>query len=260
MANASFTEQRTSSGDAIFAEQTPPDIVNITAALQSISSLTSTLSTTLKLISAATGGVSTLAARLQPSFVRMSTSLLSSASVNARAVAQAKFAAQLVATASVTASIDFVDVTPIVFAANLVSSSSVTARLFNATSSIPKRAVLRAVPVESETAQILRYRGDTDADAFLVFDDATGEAIDISGCTFKMALATVNNPNGVEDYVYTLYGVVEDPVSGIVYFSPTVEQSDQIGFFYYDMELDDNKGLIKTLISSSYVYKPDITH
>lgn len=104
-----------------------------------------------------------------------------------------------------------------------------------------------------------RKRGDTDSDQFTVTTRRTRKASNITGCTFKMTLSTVAEPVDESNQVYQLEGVLEAPESGIVSFSPTKEQANIVGYFYYDIQMTDTYGKERTLVTGTYAYTQDIT-
>lgn len=105
--------------------------------------------------------------------------------------------------------------------------------------------------------QINRIRGDTYADRFLV--EAEGVQADISGCSFKLTLNAQRNPTDTSEELYQLTGVVTTPTSGVVEFAPSASQADQVGLFYYDVQMVDSNGIKRTLVKDVYVYEEDIT-
>jgi hypothetical protein len=52
---------------------------------------------------------------------------------------------------------------------------------------------------------------------------------------------------------------VNSPSSGIVEFSPTASQANQVGNFYYDIQMTDSNGKIRTVMLDEYSYTQDIT-
>jgi hypothetical protein len=105
--------------------------------------------------------------------------------------------------------------------------------------------------------QIERRRGDTGPDTCTV--SAHGDAANITGCTFLMTLSRVPNPVDASQQVYQIEGVIIDAAAGVVEFSPTAEQANQVGYFYYDIQMTDSYGKVHTPITGNYVYKQDIT-
>lgn len=107
--------------------------------------------------------------------------------------------------------------------------------------------------------QINRSRGDTYADSLQVSKISTGEVVDISGCSFKMTLSTEKNPLSTANVVYQLDGSITDAVNGIVEFIPNSTQADNVGLFYFDIQMIDQNGIKRTLVKDVYNYVQDIT-
>lgn len=107
--------------------------------------------------------------------------------------------------------------------------------------------------------QITRFRGDTYADSFTITNAATGNVVNLTGCSFKMTLNTLKNPPDATTQVYQLIGTIDDPTTGVVNFTPTAQQANQVGFFYFDVEMTDGMGIPHTLVKDSYIYQEDIT-
>lgn len=108
-----------------------------------------------------------------------------------------------------------------------------------------------------EKIQISRIRGDTYADKFLVA--TSGTPTNLTGCSIKMTLSTISNPVDITTQLYQLDGVVTEPESGIVEFSPSSTQANNIGYFYYDIQMVDSAGIVRTLVNGIYEYVQDIT-
>jgi hypothetical protein len=104
---------------------------------------------------------------------------------------------------------------------------------------------------------IKRYRGDTGADRVLI--SVNGEVADLTGSTVVMTLSTQNNPIDSSTQVYQLTGTWDDPTSGIVEFSPSTIQADNVGYFYYDIQLTNQAGVVFTVDKGSYQFIQDIT-
>ena len=107
--------------------------------------------------------------------------------------------------------------------------------------------------------QINRIRGDTYADSLIVSNDSAGETANLSGCSLLMTLNTVRNPTDNSTQVYQIVGEIVDAEAGIVEFIPTAEQADNVGLFYYDIQMLDAQGIRRTLVKDVYQYIQDIT-
>lgn len=142
---------------------------------------------------------------------------------------------------------------------SLVINSTLLAKLYaTLDSNIPDGAIVKAVPSEAEHKNIVRYRGDTYPDSFIVFNDRTGEMIDLTNCTLKLTLSSKRVPKIEDDLVYTLSGVVDSNNKGIVHFAPNTVDADRVGFYWYEIELKEPQGVVRTLLTARYVYKQDI--
>lgn len=104
---------------------------------------------------------------------------------------------------------------------------------------------------------VTRKRGDTDPDVFTVSKGRT--PTNLAGCSFKLTVNTLKEPVDNSTEVYQLVGIITDPASGQVTFRPTAEQADQVGYFYYDIQMVDSYGDIQTVVEGNYVYRQDIT-
>jgi Rieske Fe-S protein len=107
--------------------------------------------------------------------------------------------------------------------------------------------------------QIERTRGDTIPDVFTVTTVGTGEATNLTGCTFVLTLNTLKNPVDTTTQLYQLAGTWDNPSSGKVSFTPTLAQVDRVGMFYYDVQMTDSFGQVVTLVKGVYSFSQDIT-
>jgi hypothetical protein len=107
--------------------------------------------------------------------------------------------------------------------------------------------------------KVTRYRGDTDADVFTVSKTDGSGAANLTGCALKMTLDTRANPTDASTQVYQLAGTIANPVTGVVSFTPTVDQSNKVGLFYFDIQLTTLEGTISTVLKGVYEFLQDIT-
>jgi hypothetical protein len=103
--------------------------------------------------------------------------------------------------------------------------------------------------------QIERVRGDT----FTITNRKTRAVVNLTGSTLKLTLNSLQAPEDTTTELYQLSGVITDPETGVVEFSPTSEQSDVVGLYYFDVQMTDSFGQVTTLTSGTYTYKQDIT-
>jgi hypothetical protein len=106
---------------------------------------------------------------------------------------------------------------------------------------------------------ITRRRGDTYADVFVIKSKTTGEVIPLAGCSFLMTLDSVNAPGSNVGNEYQLAGVVVLGSPDQVEFAPSPEQANRVGSYFYDIQMTDATGRIRTIVHDNYIYKQDIT-
>ena len=107
---------------------------------------------------------------------------------------------------------------------------------------------------------ITRRRGDTYADEILVKSKTTGLPINIAGYSFKMTLDPSKTPVDETNNLYSLTGtIIGATTDGRVEFAPTAMQADQLGAFYYDVQMTDGAGRTRTVALDKYTYTQDIS-
>lgn len=106
---------------------------------------------------------------------------------------------------------------------------------------------------------ITRYRGDTASDIINV-TDANGDAIDVTGYTFYLTVNTERNPTDDSNQLFQITGTIVGSPINTVFFTPSSVQADQTpGRYYYDIQMEDSSGRIKTLQKGTYKFLQDIT-
>ena len=108
-------------------------------------------------------------------------------------------------------------------------------------------------------SDITRRRGDTYADEFIIKSKSTGLPIDITGYTFVMTLDPAKDPVDSANNVYQLTGTIVNGPAGRVEFVPTASQANQLGSFFYDVQMIDTGGRKRTIVTAKYKYVQDIT-
>lgn len=104
-----------------------------------------------------------------------------------------------------------------------------------------------------------RRRGDTYADQFEVTSETTGSAIDITGYTFTMTIASKLNPADDTFKLFEVAGTITSAGEGLVEFGPSSAQTDRVGVFYFDISMVDGSGGIRTIDKGKYEITQDIT-
>lgn len=107
---------------------------------------------------------------------------------------------------------------------------------------------------------ILRSRGDTYPDLTRVRDGETGDVVDISsGYSFILTVDPSVDPTSDSTKLFSIVGVISDGPGGIVGFSPSVSNADNLGDFFYDIQMIDSAGDKTTLDKGAYSFVQDIT-
>ena len=106
---------------------------------------------------------------------------------------------------------------------------------------------------------LTRKRGDTYADQIAVVDSA-GAVVDITGYSFVMTVDPSKTPSNADNNLFSLTGSIIDAVNGVVDFAPTALQADQTpGRYWYDVQMTDAGGAIRTIVVGRYTIEQDIS-
>ena len=102
-----------------------------------------------------------------------------------------------------------------------------------------------------------KFRGDTLPDVILVTKNES--PANLTGATVVFTLSSERNPVDISKQLYQLVGTIDDPLSGVVVFSPTLDNVDRVGLYYYDVQLTTAEGKVATIDKGVYQYIQDIT-
>ena len=109
-------------------------------------------------------------------------------------------------------------------------------------------------------AAITRFRGDTHPLTFALTDNATpAVAIDITGFSFLLTVDPGEEPTDAVNNVFSIAGVIVSGVGGTFKFTLTTGQADNLGEFFYDIELIDAASAIRTIAKDTWTWTQDIT-
>lgn len=112
----------------------------------------------------------------------------------------------------------------------------------------------------ANTHEIIMYRGDSYPLSFTIKDKDSGAAIDLTAGALVMTVNTERDPTDASNELFQLIGVMSDPASGVVEFTPTELHTDQsVGKYYYDIEYTDAAGNVRTIVKSTFAITQDIT-
>ena len=105
---------------------------------------------------------------------------------------------------------------------------------------------------------ITRKRGDTYADEFTIKSKTTKLPINITGYTFLLTVDPEKAPAAATNNLYQLVGTIVDAAAGRVEFAPSASQANQVGAFFYDVQMVDGAGRKRTIVLDKYKYEQDI--
>ena len=86
-----------------------------------------------------------------------------------------------------------------------------------------------------------------------------GIPVDLTGASVVMTVATAENPTDETTKLFEVAGVVDDVAPGRVHFTPTAINNGVAGQYFYDVQVTDAAGNIRTPIKSRYTITQDIT-
>jgi len=106
---------------------------------------------------------------------------------------------------------------------------------------------------------ITRKRGDTYSEVVTVTDSA-GAAINITDYTFKLTVDPEKAPATAANNLFSITGTILNAAAGTVEFAPSALQADQTpGTYWFDIQLVDGAGRIRTIALDKYVVTQDIS-
>jgi len=107
------------------------------------------------------------------------------------------------------------------------------------------------------TKYIIRRRGDTNRIRVCV--KGIVNVPDITGASFRFTVNQYPYPAGAQTQIFQVLGDVIDGPNGIVEFPIEDGNEDIAGFYYFDIEMTDPAGTVKTILFGWYHVKQDIT-
>lgn len=105
---------------------------------------------------------------------------------------------------------------------------------------------------------ITRYRGDTYADVFTLKNAQTKQPLNLTGHTFVMTLDPNKAPTSTATNLYSITGTILDAAAGTVEFAPSSTQANNVGKYFYDIQMVDGQGRKRTILTGKYTYTQDI--
>ena len=109
-------------------------------------------------------------------------------------------------------------------------------------------------------AEITYYRGDSYPIPFALEVESTGNPLPISGYSFTMTVNAERNPSATDTPEFAVVGSIVDATAGEVSFTPTEANTDiDPGTYWYDVEMVDDSGNVRTIAKDKFIITMDIT-
>jgi len=117
------------------------------------------------------------------------------------------------------------------------------------------------------TLEICRFRGDTKPVKRALTQSGSPSVVDITGFSFLLTVNTSKNPNtdvtpAVGSEQFQISATITDGPNGKFQFdydaSPNPSEIPA-GSYFYDIQMIDGGGIVRTIAKSKYVVKQDIT-
>lgn len=104
------------------------------------------------------------------------------------------------------------------------------------------------------------YRGDSYPIELTLVNEDTGIPFNLQNCSLLLTVNSDLAPATDANEIFQVAGVIVDAVGGIATFTPTVLDTDVMPkVYYYDVQLTDSDGNIRTIIKSTFTITMDIT-
>lgn len=105
------------------------------------------------------------------------------------------------------------------------------------------------------------YRGDSWPLVVTVKNSSTGLPINVTGFQFKLTVDRKQNPTTSPSptKVFDVGGVVTNGAAGEVTFTRTSVNHAIAGEFYYDIQMTNSLGNVRTIDKDVYIINQDIT-
>jgi hypothetical protein len=109
-----------------------------------------------------------------------------------------------------------------------------------------------------EDIPICITRGDTVPWTFTI--KSNGVVVDITGYTFLLTVDPSEEPTTSANNLFQLSGTIVNGPAGLVRFAMTTGQANQTpGVYYYDLQMTDGSGAIRTIAEGEFEFEQDVT-
>lgn len=106
---------------------------------------------------------------------------------------------------------------------------------------------------------ITRKRGDTYSEVFSLTSTATRKPLNLTGYSFKLTVDENKAPADASTKLFEIAGTILDAAGGKVEFAPSAPQADHVGSYFYDVQMIDGAGRIRTVVTGKFKFVQDIT-
>jgi hypothetical protein len=89
-------------------------------------------------------------------------------------------------------------------------------------------------------------------------DKCSGDPVDVTGYGFLMCVDPSQDPLGSTNNIAQITGIITDGANGVVEFTPSDVEADNVGSFFYDIQWTDTNSKKRTIDHGKYILKQDI--
>jgi hypothetical protein len=102
-------------------------------------------------------------------------------------------------------------------------------------------------------------RGDTYPIKVTLTDGSTGLPMNLTGMTGKLTVTSIKDPPDATTKVFDVTGVLTaTPTDGIMNFTPTSDNTANIGKYYYDIQIS-GVNYVRTVVKAQFIIVQDNT-
>ena len=103
-------------------------------------------------------------------------------------------------------------------------------------------------------------RGDDFPSQFKIVEDDGTTAINITGWAFTLTVDPNKNPATDASNLFSVGGILDDALNGLVSFAPTASNTDiAVKKYWYDIQQIDGAGKKRTIVKDRFIIEMDIT-
>jgi len=104
---------------------------------------------------------------------------------------------------------------------------------------------------------ITRKRGDTYPIEWAI--KSNGSALDITGALVWLTVDPSSAPVDNSNNLFSISGTVTNGPAGLIEFPISTPNADHLGDYFYDLQIKDTSGFIRTVEAGKFKFVQDIT-